>query len=128
LDLQSAVHHKYEKRCKQLKIPAADPAYHPGTEQYRAIVPRRNPAVRGPMFHWSGDYLVDKLGRQIYGEAAIFKEPWWDSRTAEILNFTDGTRSVLDISDELSAEFGPVPPAEIFEYFQLLKKADVASW
>jgi aminopeptidase YwaD len=128
LDLRTAVQHKYQQRCELLGIPAADPAYHPGTEQYRAVVPRRNPAVRGPMLHWSKDYLVEKLGKQIYEEAAIFKEPWWDSRTAEILNFTDGKRSVLDIADELSAEFGSLPASEVFEYFQLLKKADVVSW
>jgi len=128
LDLRTAVQHVYEDRCKQLGIASVSPAYRPGTEQYRAIVPRRNPAIRGPMLHWSKDYLVEKLGKQIYEEAAIFKEPWWDSRTVEILNFTDGARSVQDIDDELSAEFVAMPAAEIFEYFQLLKKADVVSW
>jgi hypothetical protein len=127
-DLRSAVRHEYQERCEQLKIPPGDPAYRPGTERYRAIIPCRNPAIHGPMLHWSKDYLAEKLGKQIYKEAAIFNEPWWDSRTTELLNFTDGTRSVMDIADELSAEFDPLPAAEIMEYFQLLKKADVVGW
>jgi hypothetical protein len=43
----------------------------------------------------------------------------------EALNFADGRRSARQIADELSAEYGPVPPALVFEYLQALKRINV---
>jgi aminopeptidase YwaD len=39
----------------------------------------------------------------------------------EALNFADGRRTALEIADELSAEFGPVPVGLVIEYLQALK-------
>ena len=39
----------------------------------------------------------------------------------EALNFADGRRNAGQITDELSAEYGPVPLAMVVEYLQALK-------
>ena len=43
----------------------------------------------------------------------------------EALNFADGRRSAQQITDALSAEYGPVPLALVVEYLQALKKIGV---
>ena len=44
----------------------------------------------------------------------------------EARNFADGTHSVLDVRNAISAEFGPVPLAKVLEYFRELETA--GSW
>ena len=39
----------------------------------------------------------------------------------EALNFADGSHTTLEIADELSAEYGPVPLGLVTEYLQALK-------
>jgi aminopeptidase YwaD len=43
----------------------------------------------------------------------------------EALNFADGRHGTQQIADELSAEYGVVPPALVAEYLQALKKIGV---
>ena len=43
----------------------------------------------------------------------------------EALNFADGKKSILDIRDAVSAEFEPVPAAEVQQYFEFLEKLGV---
>jgi hypothetical protein len=47
--------------------------------------------------------------------------------TYEALNFVNGTRSMLDIRDALSAEYGPIDPAELEQYFRFLDSVGVVS-
>ncbi len=84
-------------------------------------IPARNPALKGPL-GWG--YLQDKLeGRDVDFFRLL---PGFDSRMAyEILNFIDGTRSVLDIRNAVSAEYEPVPVSKVSEFIQILAEADV---
>jgi hypothetical protein len=41
----------------------------------------------------------------------------------EARNFADGTRSILDIRNAISAEFQPVALAKVVEYFRGLEAA-----
>ena len=43
----------------------------------------------------------------------------------EVLNFVDGRRSVRDIRDALSAEFGPVPIEHVAAYLEALETIKV---
>jgi hypothetical protein len=45
----------------------------------------------------------------------------------EALNFVDGRRTLLDIRDLVSAEYGPVDAAVIDEYFRFLAGVGVVS-
>jgi hypothetical protein len=91
-----------------------------------ARVPVRNPAVKGPLAP-AGDWLVEKGGR---GSAsiAITRVPRSDDVTYEIANFIDGTRTVRQIRDAVSAEFEPVDLAAVAEYVDLLAKAGVVTF
>ena len=46
----------------------------------------------------------------------------------EALNFADGRHSTQQIADELSVEYGVVPPALVAEYLQALKKIGVVEY
>ena len=43
----------------------------------------------------------------------------------EALNFADGSRDVQQITDELAAEYGPVPLEMVLEYLTALQKIRV---
>jgi hypothetical protein len=42
-----------------------------------------------------------------------------------VLNFADGKRDAQQITNAVSAEFGPVPLALVIEYLQALARMDV---
>jgi hypothetical protein len=126
--LHAALEHAYQIRCVKTGVQPGQPQFRPKTELFRSIVPRRRPEVRGPMFHWNKDYLVQKLGEEIYAKTEFYKRRWWPSMGTEALNFVDGKRSVLDIRDEISFEFEPIPVETLFGYLELLKRTGVIEW
>ncbi len=90
----------------------------------RKIVPRRNPALKGPV-------NLAFLRSRVKGEPEAFNLPVFreDSRiTYEILNFVDGTNSLLDIRNALSAEFKPLPLSWVEAYLRLLARAGVVNF
>jgi hypothetical protein len=56
---------------------------------------------------------------------ALAKLPHVRDLVSEILNFVDGTRSISDIRDAVSAEFGAVPLPAVAEYFDTLTRANL---
>jgi hypothetical protein len=101
---------------------AAQPA--PSTGR---LVYRRNPNVKGPLSAMGSDYLAEKAGaaragslrlpgyRGLYGTGDLY--------AYEALNFVDGKRTVNDIRDALSAQFGPVPLDLVVEYLAVLESS-----
>jgi hypothetical protein len=89
-------------------------------------VPIRNPSVKGPLAP-SGDWLIEKAGRGA-ASIAIARIPRSDDVTYEIVNFIDGTRSVREIRDAVSAEFEPLDLAAVAEYVDLLAKAGAVTF
>jgi hypothetical protein len=93
------------------------------------IVYRRHPEPRGPLTVFGYDYfeahaaanhvatpkLLDYSGEWGAGEEYAY----------EALNFADGRRSVRQITDALSAEYGAVPLELVAEYLGALKKIGV---
>jgi hypothetical protein len=86
-----------------------------------ARIPVRNPAVKGPLAP-GGDWLVEKAGRG-GPPLAISRVPRSDDVTYEIVNFIDGSRSIADIRNAVSAEFEPVELSSVAEYIDLLARA-----
>ncbi len=84
-----------------------------------ARVPVRNPAVKGPLDP-NGDWLADKAGAS---RVAIARLSNSEDLTYEIANFVDGTRSVAEIRDAVSAEYQPLDLAAVAEYIDLLARA-----
>jgi aminopeptidase YwaD len=102
-------------------LAAAVPPASPGGR----IVYRRNPSVKGPLSAMGYDYLADKAGVQ---KASALRLPAYrgahgtgDLYAYETLNFVDGKRSVTEIRDAVSAQFGPVPLHLIVEYLAALE-------
>jgi hypothetical protein len=94
-----------------------------------AVVYRRNPALKGPMVDFSYDYVAERVGRERSATLALRSVAGTDGGEAdypfEALNFVDGRRSVQDVRDALSAEFGPVPLAPVVEYLKVLAEIGV---
>ena len=94
-----------------------------------AVIYRRHREPRGPMMVFGYDYFADRA--QSAGVATpkllSYEGPWGggEEYAYEALNFADGKRSAQQIADELSAEYGAVPPALVFEYLEALKRINV---
>ena len=84
-------------------------------------VPVRNPAVKGPLAP-DGDWVMEKAGAAA-ATIAIARVPNSDDVTYEIVNFIDGTRTVGEIRDAVSAEFEPIDLKAVAEYLDVLAKA-----
>ena len=93
--------------------------------------PRRNSTLIGPMDSFAFDYLTTKTDPQYRQRYDIFNLPVnsYSFETAyEALNFADGSRSVLEITKALRAEFGDVPVGAVAQYMDLLAQAGVIEW
>lgn len=96
-----------------------------------AIPLRKGP--KGPVSVFGFDYLADRFGAEKVAQLKVFSE-WGEGADAplplrrggsgeytyEILNLVDGKRSVREIRDAVSAEFGPIPQEWVTEYLQAL--------
>ena len=91
-----------------------------------ARIPVRNGAIKGPLAP-GGEWLAEKRGRAA-GSIAIAQEPRSDDVTYEIVNFIDGTRTIGDIRDAVSAEFEPLELRAVAEYIELLASAGAVTF
>ncbi|HET6897487.1 MAG TPA: DUF4910 domain-containing protein, partial [Vicinamibacteria bacterium] len=89
-------------------------------------VPVRNAAVKGPLAPGE-DWVTEKVGPGA-GTIAITRVPRSEDVTYEIVNFVDGTRTVSEIRDAVSAEFEPLDLAAVSEYLDVLAKAGAVSF
>jgi hypothetical protein len=89
-------------------------------------VPVRNEKIKGPLPP-GGEWLTETLGAAT-PTVAVARRADADDVTYEIVNFIDSTRTVGDIRDAVSAEFEPIPVAEVAEYLDLLVKAGAVSY
>jgi aminopeptidase YwaD len=89
-------------------------------------VPVRLEGLKGPIVP-GAPWLDQKLGAPS-GGATIAAVPRGVDVAWEITNFADGTRTVSDIRDAVSAEFGPVALEAVAQYLELLERAGVVRW
>ena len=83
-------------------------------------VPVRNTSIKGPLDP-GGDWVTAKAGAGAES-LAIAQRPNAGDVTYEVVNFVDGTRTVGEIRDAVSAELGPVDLAAVAEYLDLLSR------
>ena len=95
-----------------------------GTPDLR--VPSRSPAIKGPL-EPSVDWVRDKVGAAA-AALAINQLPRGDDVAYEVVNFADGTRTVSEIRDAVSAEFGPVDVKIVAEWLDLLARAGAITY
>jgi hypothetical protein len=94
------------------------------TPDYR--VPVRNARVKGPLAP-GGDWVMEKAGLNA-ATIAIARVPNSEDITYEIVNFIDGTRTVSEIRDAVSAEFAPLDLKAVAEYIDVLAKAGAVTF
>ena len=94
-----------------------------------AAVYRRKENPKGPVAVFGSDYVNDRTGAaEITPPKLLSYEGLWGSGEEyayEVLNYADGKRNTQQICDAVSAEYGPVPPELVVEYFKALEKIGV---
>ena len=107
------------------------PAWHSGPAATR--IPHRI-AEFGPLNYQNDDVLLDRLGAERVSKIALLSGDASHLLNAqgrgaiyayEIVNFIDGKKSVADIRDAVSAEFGPLPLAVVADYLQACEEAKI---
>ena len=90
-------------------------------------VPRRNPAIVGPLDVYYYDYFADIPGADLSRTALAGREDG-DVLAYEAFNLADGTRTVSEIRDVLSGRYAPVPVSAVAEYFERLARAGAVTF
>ncbi len=87
-------------------------------------IPGRSPDVRGPLDVYYYDHFTEVFGPGVKApDPALGRRENGGVLAFEALNLADGRRSVSEIRNILTGRYGPVPLAEVAEYFELLAKA-----
>ena len=93
------------------------------------VVFGRAPEPRGPMSVFAYNYLTDHLGEERASALRLLKHHGlWGAGgeyAYEALNLADGARTVADIRDALTLEYGPVPADQVLEYLSALEEIGV---
>jgi hypothetical protein len=100
-------------------VPAASPA--------DARIPARNLEIVGPLDVYYYDYFTKVLGNDV-SAAKLATRDGGEVFAYEAMNLADGKRSVSEIRDMLSGRYGPIPLAEISDYFDLLARAKAVTF
>ena len=89
----------------------------------------RDPSVQGPMIAFGYSYLRDRYGDDAYAELQLPRYTGTHGSGGEYayeaLNLVDGSRTVSDIRDWLTAELGPVPLEYVGRYLAALAEIQV---
>ena len=87
---------------------------------------QRRPEPRGAMMVFGYDYFSDHW-KGAAPKLLSYEGAWGSGEeyAYEALNFVNGTRSVRQITDALSIEYGPVPQEMVLEYLQDLEQIGV---
>jgi aminopeptidase YwaD len=110
------------------------PSWHRTPDAVR--VPRRIGEI-GPLTFQNDDVLLDRLGEERLHKIQLLSAG--SSRFVnvqdksalyayEIVNFIDGKRSVGDIRDAVSAEFGPIPVDIVSDYLNACEEAKIIAF
>jgi len=94
-----------------------------------ALVFARNPELRGPMSVFGYNYLSDKLGPEREGALRLLRyrglRGSGGEYAYEVLNLAGSGRRAIDIRNDVSAIYGPVPLEVVVEFLRALESIDV---
>jgi aminopeptidase YwaD len=114
------IHEHYIQFCQRLAITPLKVTLTSEEQKLSRIIPIRNENFVCPL---EREYVIDKLG-----EGAFDGVELGGYIDYEALNFVDGKRSVLDIVQAVSAEYGPVDPQMVYAFFKVLEKAELIAF
>ncbi len=92
-----------------------------------STVYKRNPAIKGTLSTFGYDYFGDHYGAEKAKSIRLLNYTglWGHEYAYEALNFVDGVRSVVDIRNALTTEFGPIPLEIVEEYLVALESIQI---
>ena len=91
----------------------------------------------GPLTYQNDNVLLARLGKERYGKILLLNgestpllnpQDQSDLYAYEIVNFVNGYRTVGEIRDAVSAEFGPLPIDQVTDYLNACVEAGVLHW
>jgi hypothetical protein len=91
----------------------------------------------GPLTYQNDNVLLARLGKERYGKIKLINadasqllkvSDQADLYAYEILNFVNGKRSVGEIRDAVSAEYGPLPATLVADFLDACAEARVIQW
>jgi aminopeptidase YwaD len=91
----------------------------------------------GPLTYQNDNVLLSRLGKERYARIKLLNSeatPLLNVRDQselygyEIVNFVNGKRSVGEIRDAVSAEYGPLPLSLVLDYLDACAEAKVVQW
>lgn len=91
----------------------------------------------GPLAYQNDNVLLARLGKERYGKIRLINSEashllntrdQSELYAYEIVNFVNGTRTVGEIRDAVSAEYGPIPLSLVTDYLQACSEAGVIRW
>ncbi len=91
----------------------------------------------GPLTYQNDNVLLARLGRERYAKIKLINSDATQMLNVrdqselyayEIVNFINGKRTVGEIRDAVSAEYGPLPLSVVVDYLQACGKAGVVQW
>jgi hypothetical protein len=91
----------------------------------------------GPLTYQNDNVLLARLGKERYAKIKLINSESTQMLNVrdqselyayEIVNFIDGKRTVGEIRDAVSAEYGPLPLGLVADYLEACVAADVVHW
>lgn len=104
----------YAARCRGLKVAPGKPAPDKDEVRLAGFVPVRTAKMGGMLEFWK---LRDKIRELKYSPP-----PAIAAAQFELRNFIDGKRSILDIRNAASAEYGPLRLVDVEAYMKFLER------
>jgi hypothetical protein len=118
-------------RAAEQKVTLQEPGATAAERHLETLVPRRNEAIRGPVHFFRPEYGLTWL-RQKTGDDDFRSKVKLAQRghyvLYEALNFANAKRTLREIREAVSAEYGPVDAAELEQYFRFLESVGVVSF
>jgi len=108
---------RYTQICKGFGIKPEKLVLSSEEAELNRIVPQRVTTFVCPL---QREYVTEKLGEKAFNGVDLNGYAAY-----EALNFVDGERSLLEIALAVSAEYGPIEPQKIYDFFRVLEKAEL---
>ena len=117
-----------QSRAGQLNVAADKLRPAEADAQYAKAIPARTAELRGPVNIFRPEYgrwwLIEKTGDEHFERKLGIAERG-EYAYYEALNLANGKRSVAEIRDVLSAEFGAIPDSEVLQFFKFMESVGV---
>jgi aminopeptidase YwaD len=117
-----------QSRARQLGVSAEKLRPSEPDPQFAKAIPSRTAEIRGPVNIFRPEYgrwwLIDKTGDEHFERKLGIAERG-EYTYYEALNLANGKRSVAEIRNVLSAEFEPIPAADVYQFFKFLEGVGV---